>query len=134
MKYRGLILALLFLSHLAGCVKVASLDDRASVASCQITDVSPEVVIFSEPQVEEESVVLPMDYGKYEFPVTVTLDIKTAQTIDKILGLDTDNTLVFENPDTVRKIHLIALSGVVHTYDICIEVAPRSDLTAVTAA
>ena len=115
MKYRGLILALLILSHLAGCVKVASLDDRASIASCLITDVSPEAVIFNEPQVEEGSIILPMDYGKYEFPVTVTLNIKTAQAIDKILGLDTDNTLVFENPETVRKIHLIALSGVVHS-------------------
>ncbi|MBP6868010.1 MAG: PCMD domain-containing protein [Bacteroidales bacterium] len=134
MKYRGLILALLILSHLAGCVKVASLDDRASIASCLITDVSPEAVIFNEPQVEEGSIILPMDYGKYEFPVTVTLNIKTAQAIDKILGLDTDNTLVFENPETVRKIHLIALSGVVHSYDIRIEVAPRSDLAAVTAA
>ena len=119
---------------MSACVKVADFDDSASIASCQITDVSPEVVIFSEPRVEEGSVVLPMDYGEYEFPVTVTLDIKTAQTIDKILGLGTDNTLVFEDPETVRSIHLIALSGVVHSYDISVEVAPRSDLAVVTAA
>jgi len=78
MKYRGIILALLIFSQMSACVKVADFDDSASIASCQITDVSPEVVIFSEPRVEEGSVVLPMDYGEYEFPVTVTLDIKTA--------------------------------------------------------
>jgi len=134
MKYRGLILALLILSHLAGCVKVSSLDDRASVASCLITDVFPEAVVFNEPVIEEDAIVLPMDYGKYEFPVTVTLDIQTAQAIDKILGMDTGNTLVFEDHETMRRIHLIAQSGVVHTYSIRIEVAPRSDQAAVTAA
>lgn len=134
MKYRHLILILTSFTLLAQCVKVSKLDDRADISSCGITAVSPQIVVFEAPVMEGDQIILPMDYGKYEFPVTVTLDIKTAQKIDKILGMDADNTLVFENKGTVRKIHLIALSGVVHTYEIRIEVAPRSDLASVSAA
>lgn len=127
MKYRCLILAFPLLFSLSNCVKVTDLDDNASISACRITEVSPDAVIFNDPVVEEGSIILPMDYGKYEFPVTVTLEIRTKQTIDKILGLDEGNRLLFENESTVRKIHLIALSGVIHSYDISIEVAPRSD-------
>jgi len=134
MKYGHIIPALISFILLAQCVKVSELDDHADISSCGITAVAPQAVIFDEPVVEGDQIVLPMDYGKYEFPVTVTLDIKTAQKIDKILGMDTGNTLVFENEGSVRKIHLIALSGVVHTYEVRIEVAPRSDLASVLAA
>ena len=134
MKYRFLILAFLSLLHFSGCVNVKELDDNATVASCTISAHSPEAVIFGEPVVEEGTIILPMDYGKYEFPVSVTLDIRTGQPIDKILGPDADNTLIFENEGTVRRIHLIALSGVVHTYEIRIEVAPRSEEASVLQA
>ena len=133
MKYRHLILTLISFTLLAQCVKVSELDDNAHISSCAITAVSPQAVIFDTPVVEGDQITLPMDYGKYEFPVTVTLDIKTAQKIDKILGMDEGNTLIFENEGIVRKIHLIALSGVVHTYEVRIEVAPRSDLASVSA-
>lgn len=134
MKYRHLILAFLSFALFFQCVKVSELDDNADISSCGITAVSPQVVVFDTPVVEGDRITLPMDYGKYEFPVTVTLDIQTGQTIDKILGMDEGNTLLFENEGTIRKIHLIALSGVVHTYEILIEVAPRSDLASVLAA
>ena len=134
MKYRHLILPFLSLALFFQCVKVSELDDNADISSCGITAVSPQEVVFDTPVVEGDQITLPMDYGKYEFPVTVTLDIKTAQKIDKILGMDEGNTLLFENEGTIRKIHLIALSGVVHTYEIRIEVAPRSDLASVKAA
>ena len=134
MKYRHLILAFLSFALFFQCVKVSELDDNADISSCGITAVSPQVVVFDTPVVEGDRITLPMDYGKYEFPVTVTLDIQTGQTIDKILGMDEGNTLLFENEGTIRKIHLIALSGVVHTYEILIEVAPRSDLASVSAA
>jgi hypothetical protein len=121
MKYRHLILTLISFTLLAQCVKVSELDDNAHISSCGITAVSPQAVIFDTPVVEGDQITLPMDYGKYEFPVTVTLDIKTAQKIDKILGMDEGNTLIFENEGIVRKSHLIALSGVVHTYEVRIE-------------
>lgn len=133
MKYRHLILTLISFTLLAQCVKVSELDDNAHISSCGITAVSPQAVIFDIPLVEGDQITLPMNYGKYEFPVTVTLDIKTAQKIDKILGMDEGNTLIFENEGIVRKIHLIALSGVVHTYEVRIEVAPRSDLASISA-
>lgn len=134
MKYRCIILAFLFLFNLSNCVKVTDLDDNATIFTCSITGVMPGAVIFNDPVVDKGTIVLPMDYGKYEFPVTVTLNIKTKQTIDKILGLDEGNTLVFDNEGTVRKIHLIALSGMVHTYEIRIEVASRSDEAMVKTA
>ena len=93
MKYRCLILAFPLLFSLSNCVKVTDLDDNASISACRITEVSPDAVIFNDPVVEEGSIILPMDYGKYEFPVTVTLEIRTKQTIDKILGLDEGNRL-----------------------------------------
>jgi len=134
MKYRHLILTLISFTLVAQCVKVSELDDNADISSCGITAVSPQAVVFDSPVLEGNRIILPMDYGKYEFPVTVALDIKTAQKIDKILGMDESNTLVFENEGTIRKIHLIALSGVVRTYEIRIEVAPRNDLASVSAA
>ncbi|MDY0239787.1 MAG: hypothetical protein RBR31_04220, partial [Bacteroidales bacterium] len=97
MKYRHLILPFLSLALFFQCVKVSELDDNADISSCGITAVSPQEVVFDTPVVEGDQITLPMDYGKYEFPVTVTLDIQTGQRIDKILGMDEGNTLLFEN-------------------------------------
>ncbi|MFA5662273.1 MAG: hypothetical protein WC923_08265, partial [Bacteroidales bacterium] len=87
MKYRHLILPFLSFALFFQCVKVSELDDNADISSCGITAVSPQAVVFDTPVVEGDGITLPMDYGKYEFPVTVTLVIKTAQKIDKILGM-----------------------------------------------
>ena len=112
---------------MAACVHVKDMDDQADIATCTLSSFTPQTVVFGTPYLAEDDVVLPLDYGKYEFPVTLSLALTTAQTIDKILGFDAENTLVFETPDTERKINLIALSGMVHTYTVRIEVAPRSE-------
>ncbi|NLA15483.1 MAG: hypothetical protein GX877_02965 [Bacteroidales bacterium] len=134
MRFRHGFLMLLLFTLFFNCDKVTDLNDHASVTECSITDVVPQTVRFGDPSVKEGGIVLPMEYGKYEFPVTVTLNIGTAQTIDKILGWDTENTLTFETEDTVRRIHLIALSGVPHSYEVIIEVAPLSDQASVLSA
>lgn len=113
---------------ICGCVDVKSLDDTATLTACSLVSVSPQTVVFNDPVLKADTIVLPLDYGKYEFPVTVSLDLRTAQTIDAVLGFDSsDQTLVFESPETVRRLHLVALSGVVTTYEVHIEVLPRSD-------
>lgn len=133
MKFRGLKQSLCFgavlctVLFVAACVQVKDMDDQADIATCTITSFAPQTVVFGTPYLAEDDVILPLDYGKYEFPVTLSLSITTAQTIDKILGLGAENTLVFDTPDTERKINLIALSGMVHTYNVRIEVAPRSE-------
>lgn len=134
MKYKHVLLLFVVLASLTTCVKVAELNDNASVSTCFITKTAPETVVFGEPVVGNGELVLPMEYGKYEFPVTLTLDIRTAQKIDKILGLDEDNTLTFETEETVHTIHLIAESGVPYSYTVSIEVAPLSEMAGVTSA
>ncbi|MFY9115817.1 MAG: PCMD domain-containing protein [Bacteroidales bacterium] len=134
MKYMHVLLLPLLVMALSQCVKVTELDDYASVKSCAITSFTPQTVVFDTPVVEESNILIPMKYGKYEFPVTVTLDIVTEQKIDKILGLDENNTLTFNSPETVRKFHLVALSGVPHAYTVSIEVADLSEEASVTDA
>jgi len=128
MKTRSVIIVFFLLTLFVQCVQVKEMDDNADIASCDIIESAPQAVIFNNPEIETDRVVLPMEYGKYEFPVTVALAVKTKQTIDKILGFDPGNTLVFETPETVRKLHFIAQSGVVHTYEFVISVKERSDL------
>lgn len=115
------------------CEDVKEMDDNASVKAVAITQVEPQQAVFTTPVVDDQSVVLPLDYGKYLFPLTVTLDISTSQKIDKILGFDQGTSLTFDTPQSTRKIHLIAISGVVHTYTISIEVAPRSEEADITS-
>jgi hypothetical protein len=52
------------------------MDDNADIASCDIIESAPQAVIFNNPEIETDRVVLPMEYGKYEFPVTVALAVK----------------------------------------------------------
>ncbi len=128
MKTKSAIIAFLLLTLTVQCVQVKEMDDNADIVSCDIIESAPQAVVFNDPIIEADRVVLPMEYGKYEFPVTVSFAVKTKQTIDKILGFDPENTLVFETPETVRKLHLVAQSGVVHTYEFAISVKERSDL------
>lgn len=127
MKFKHVLLFSVLVAAFSHCVKVTELDDRASVQSCEITAAAPEVVVFDTPRVDGNEIVLPMMYGKYEFPVSVALDIATSQKIDKILGFEENNTLTFESEDAFKKLHLIALSGVPHEYTVSIEVAALNE-------
>ena len=127
MKFKHVLLFSVLVAAFSHCVKVTELDDRASVQSCEITIATPEVVVFDTPRVDGNEILLPMMYGKYEFPVSVTLDIITSQKIDKILGFEENNTLTFESEDALKKLHLIALSGVPHEYTVSIEVAALNE-------
>lgn len=115
------------------CEEVKEMDDNASVSKVSVTGVLPSQAVFTTPVVKEDRIVLPSDFGKYLFPLTVTLDVVPQQIIDKILGFDSETSLIFETPQSIRKIHLIAVSGVVHTYSVSIEVAPRSEEADITS-
>lgn len=134
MTFRHVFFFTVIFAALSHCVKVTELDNYASVQSCAITAVTPETVIFDVPVVDGNQVLLPMAYGKYEFPVTVTLDITTTQKIATVLGFEDGNTLTFSSEDAVKTIHLIALSGVPHEYTVAIEVAALNEEATVTDA
>ena len=99
----------------ATCDRVNDLDDSATISAVRVEATTPSIIIGA-PQIEQDDVIIPLIFGKYLFPIEIEVTITTAQTIDKILGLDAGQRMVFESLDDINRIDLIALSGVVHSY------------------
>jgi len=100
---------------LTTCEKVNELDDNAQISAVKIESTT-HAVLLGDPRIEKEEVLIPLIFGKYLFPIEIRVEIHTAQTIDKILGIGADKSIVFESLDDINRIDIIALSGVVHSY------------------
>ena len=97
---------------LASCEKVAQLSDSARVEEFSILTADPDRVIFDQPVIKGEVIELPLVYGKYLFPITISVDVKTEPGCKQILGFDGGGKeFTFDNQNHVRELYTVASSG-----------------------
>ena len=109
---RSLCLVIVASAWLASCEKVAQLSDSARVEKLTILTADPDRVIFDQPVIKGEVIELPLVYGKYLFPITITVDVKTEAGCKQILGFDGGGKeFTFDNQNHVRELYTVAASG-----------------------
>ena len=97
---------------LASCEKVTQLSDSARVEEISILTTDPDRVIFDQPVIKGEIIELPLVYGKYLFPITISLDVKVESGCKQILGFDGEGKeLTFDNQNHIREFYTVAASG-----------------------
>ncbi|MDR2584772.1 MAG: PCMD domain-containing protein [Prevotellaceae bacterium] len=109
------------------CDKVRELDDCAVISKVEIEVVSPAAVVLGTPVIDSDRISIPLIFGKYLFPIEMEIKIDTEQKIDKILGFQEKNRVLFESIEDLIRIDLIALSGVVTSYILNIQEVPSRD-------
>jgi len=110
----------------ATCDKVKEFDDEATISAVKI-EAKTHAVVLGTPQIDKDEVTIPLIFGKYLFPIEVRVNIETEQKIDKILGFEADNTLIFESLTDINRVDLVALSGVVHSYIFRLQEVPKRE-------
>ena len=97
---------------LASCEKVTQLSDSARIEEFSILTADPDRVIFDQPVIKGEVIELPLVYGKYLFPITISVDVKTEAGCKQILGFDgEEKEFTFDNQNHIRELYTVASSG-----------------------
>lgn len=109
--HRILCLATATSAWFISCEKVAQLSDSARVEEISILTADPDRVIFDQPVIKGEVIELPLVYGKYLFPITVSLNVKTESGCKQILGFDEDTQFTFDNQNHIRELYTVSASG-----------------------
>lgn len=106
------------------CQKVSNLSDKAGVESCTVTSFNDSVRIYpGSAKIENNSVIIPLDYGRKFFPLTVSVDFKFSSTTVGTLPIDKDHSIDF-NDITFKDVYdqptfyLISESGIPHLWSI----------------
>lgn len=110
------------------CDKVSTLSDSNEILSAEVKSSYPDGLQFDTPVIEGEKIILPLRFGKYLFPARINLDIKTAEKIPAVLGMDDEGFLAFESPANIRYIHVVSESGLTKKYQVSIRTLPSGDL------
>lgn len=94
-----------------GCTDLAKLKDDASVRSVAVLTHSPTSILLGTPEINEEKhiVSIPVLYGKYQFPLTMTLKIETSN--GQTIGLDFKDPVTFQSITERKKFFVVAESG-----------------------
>ena len=105
------------------CTRVSEMSDAVRLTSVRIDAVSPSAVLLQAPEIEGKEVVIPLAFGKYLFPIEITLSVQS--NASAIIGLE--KSLYFESLDDIKEVHLIAESGVPHTYTFTLREIPLKE-------
>ncbi len=132
-RKKTLLITLILLIQFAlfSCQKVSELSDNNSISKVSIADGKPAGAIFDIPKVEGKKIIIPLRFGKYLFPLDVKLDVKTEESIDKVLGFDADGYIRFESITSIKEISVVAESGMTAKYEVVLEEIPTNDLAEV---
>lgn len=106
------------------CQQVSDLSDDAAVESATVSTTDERVIIDgSAVKIENNSVVIPLEFGRKHFPLTLSADLKFSSTTVGTLPTDKAHTIDFKNivfNDVYEQpsFYLIAESGVPHLWNI----------------
>lgn len=114
---------------LFSCDKVSNLSDSNQIEEVIIEDVLPAHVILDKPALTEGLITIPVKLGKYYFPIKVKLDIKTSHNGIKILGIDNDGYIEFQEYSSVKSVYVVSESGLTKSYDIKLDVLPSNEIS-----
>lgn len=114
-----LSLVIAFSMLLAGCTKVSKLSDDAEIVSFKINSVSEGVELATDQiVVNNNEVLIPLEYGRKNFPLTITAEIGFSGSTDETISADGQKLnlkeFVFNDVYTAKEFYLIAESGTPH--------------------
>ncbi|MGL5319131.1 MAG: hypothetical protein ACRC9Q_10660, partial [Bacteroidales bacterium] len=120
-------LLVLVLTIVGGCTDLNSLKDDAIVKSVSITSHTPSSIILGTAVVDLEKhiISIPVLYGKYQFPLSMKLDLQTSNGDTK--GVDFSNEVVFSSISERKKFFVIAESGVASAWYIELKEVPLAE-------
>jgi hypothetical protein len=115
MKHWFLHISLLFTLICFGisCEDVEALSDAAEVEMFAVAHSSPSSIILGDPEINtaEALIRIPMLYGKYNFPLHLRLSVITSKDIDKVLGIDFAEDVIFDTTTDTKTFYVVAASG-----------------------
>lgn len=120
---------ILFAALLFSCEKVAQLSDENSIVNVSIHSVSPDDVILETPLIDGNSVTIPIQYGKYLFPIRVNPIIECSDKNIKILGLDNDGSIEFANQSSIKTVNIVSSSGLTKRYEFKVNLLPSKEIS-----
>lgn len=104
---------------LAGCTNVSKLSDDAEILDFKIKRVSEGVELNTEKIViKDNEVLIPLEYGRKNFPLTIQTEICFSSTTDETMSADEQELdleeFVFHDVYETKAFYLIAASGKPH--------------------
>ncbi|MFR9523401.1 MAG: hypothetical protein SNH94_02380 [Rikenellaceae bacterium] len=113
---RSLIIATSLLLSLVACTKIENLSVDTSLKSFKVNSHSPQSIVLGDVKISADTVYLPIEYGKYQFPLTLNVEA-TATSGAYIYGVGGDEPIIFNSIDDqpVRFV-VSAASGVSKNY------------------
>lgn len=136
MKYlaKAIFLLLLVMVTAFSCNDIEGMSDDNSIRSFVVTSYSPEEFVLGQVTIEGENIYVPIEYGKYIFPLTIRATATFDKTIDQVIGVDFDQDIVLESIDTKLRFRVMAESGMTTTYYICPQEVPLEESNALYTA
>ena len=119
--YKYFICSLLIVLPLffSSCTKVSELSDEAEVVSFRITKVSDGVTLnLDNIVVKDNEVLIPVEFGRKNFPLTISTEVGFSKTTDEIKSVDSQplnlKEFTFNDVYALKEFYLIAESGKPH--------------------
>ncbi len=106
-----ILCSLLGLYMAVSCTKVDQLNNEATILAVSVSSVIPGDVRVKDPIIVENTIEIPLEYGKYLFPITIDLNIKTSASCVEVLNFDEGTSLTFNDLTHQRTIYTVAESG-----------------------
>lgn len=117
---------LLIISLLSSCTKVSELSDHAAITAFTITKISEGVTLDQEHiSIQDNVVSLPLEFGRKNFPMTISTHITFSSTTDKAISTNEQalnlESFTFNDIYSTHEFYLIAESGKPHLAKIRLE-------------
>lgn len=119
-----------------GCTKIDELSDENYIMSYNVTASTPDDVRLGELFIKNDTIFVPLIFGKYSFPLTLKGDMVTSDGVYKTIGYHDGQEVVFENiaenPEidfvpSVYRFFVMAESGATRTYHIALKIKEHND-------
>ncbi len=80
-----------------GCTSIDNLSEDVSIKDFKVISWSPDKIIIGTPEITSDTIYIPIEYGKYEFPLDIEVDVTTAKGNERIYGIENGEPIRFEN-------------------------------------
>ena len=109
------------------CRELKDLHDDVSIQSFNVLEIYTENVRLGQPVVQGDFIVnIPLEYGKYNFPIAFKAEIVLNATAMKLCGINPD-TLVFRTLEEMKTFFVVAENGKAQQYKIVLTPSKSSD-------
>ncbi|MFR9515249.1 MAG: PCMD domain-containing protein [Rikenellaceae bacterium] len=118
---------LIIFIYLVSCTKIEDLSTDNSLKSFEVISHSPQSIIIGEVLISADSIYIPIEYGRYEFPLTLTTKVQEPSGAH-IYGLSDNEDIIFDSIDAEPLRFVVsAENGTSRNYYITLIETPLSD-------